>query len=63
MLHFAKIADPDGRRTVGVLTKVDLVLEKAIVQSLLELVCGNTLKLGNFIVCNRGADEDALGIL
>ncbi|KAK0701780.1 hypothetical protein B0T26DRAFT_744791 [Lasiosphaeria miniovina] len=37
--------------------------EKAVVQPLRELVCGNTLKLGYFIVCNRGADEDALDIL
>jgi hypothetical protein len=58
----AKAADPDGVRTVGVLTKADLVTEQAVVQTLLQLVKGNTLKLGYYIVCNRGADDDALSI-
>jgi len=61
-LQFAKTADPDGVRTVGVLTKADLVKEQAVVQTLLQLVKGNTLKLGYFIVRNRGADEDTLSI-
>jgi hypothetical protein len=61
-LQFAKTADPQGVRTVGVLTKADLVTEQAVAQTLLQLVKGNTLKLGYFIVRNRGADEDALSI-
>jgi hypothetical protein len=62
VLEVAKEADPDGVRTVGVLTKADLVTEQAVVQTLLQLVKGNTLKLGYYIVCNRGADDDALSI-
>ncbi|KAJ4294867.1 hypothetical protein N0V88_005104 [Collariella sp. IMI 366227] len=62
VLQFAKTADPEGVRTVGVLTKADLVTEQAVVQSILQLVKGNTLKLGYFLVCNRGADADALSI-
>jgi hypothetical protein len=62
VLQFAKTADPDGVRTVGVLTKADLVKEQAVVQTLLQLVKGNTLKLGYFLVRNRGADEDTLTI-
>jgi hypothetical protein len=62
VLQFAKTADPEGVRTVGVLTKADLVKEQAVVQSLLQLVKSNTLKLGYFIVRNRGADEDTLSI-
>jgi hypothetical protein len=61
-LQFAKTADPQGVRTVGVLTKADLVTEQAVAQTLLQLVKGNTLKLGYFIVRNRGADEDTLSI-
>lgn len=61
-MQFAKTADPQGVRTVGVLTKADLVTEQAVVQGLLQLVKGNTLKLGYFIVRNRGADEDTLSI-
>ncbi|EGO59724.1 hypothetical protein NEUTE1DRAFT_99882 [Neurospora tetrasperma FGSC 2508] len=62
ILQFAKVADPKGERTVGVLTKADLVKEKAVLQSLSNLVMGTTLKLGYFVVRNRGADEDDLDI-
>ncbi|KAK3491875.1 P-loop containing nucleoside triphosphate hydrolase protein [Neurospora crassa] len=62
ILQFAKVADPKGERTVGVLTKADLVKEKAVLQSLSKLVMGTTLKLGYFVVRNRGADEDDLDI-
>ncbi|KAJ4409410.1 hypothetical protein N0V85_004106 [Neurospora sp. IMI 360204] len=62
ILQFAKAADPNGERTVGVLTKADLVKEKAVLQSLSNLVMGSTLKLGYFVVRNRGADEDDLDI-
>jgi hypothetical protein len=49
-------------RTVGVLTKADLVHEQAVVKSIEQVVNGNTLKLGYFVVRNRGADEDDLSI-
>ncbi|KAK1783113.1 P-loop containing nucleoside triphosphate hydrolase protein [Copromyces sp. CBS 386.78] len=62
ILQFAKAADPKGERTVGVLTKADLVKEKAVLQSLSNLVMASTLKLGYFVVRNRGADEDDLDI-
>jgi hypothetical protein len=61
-LQLAKVADPEGVRTVGVLTKADLVKEQAVVQTLLQLVKGDTLKLGYYIVRNQGADEDDLSI-
>ncbi|KAK0637184.1 P-loop containing nucleoside triphosphate hydrolase protein [Bombardia bombarda] len=62
ILQFAKAADPKGERTVGVLTKADLATEKAVLQTILELVQGKTLKLGYFVVRNRGADDDDLDI-
>jgi hypothetical protein len=62
VLQLAKEADPEGVRTVGVLTKADLVTEQAVIQGLVQLVNGDTLKLGYFIVRNRGADEDDLDI-
>lgn len=62
VLQLAKAADPKGVRTVGVLTKADLVKEQAVIQGLTQLVKGNSLKLGYFIVRNRGADEDDLDI-
>jgi hypothetical protein len=62
VLQLAKKADPDGIRTVGVLTKADLVKEQAVVQTLLDLVKGNTLKLGYYVVRNRGSDEDGLTV-
>jgi hypothetical protein len=54
--------DPEGVRTVGVLTKADLVREQAVAKNLTELATGNTLKLGYFVVRNRGADDDALSL-
>lgn len=60
ILQFAKAADPKGERTVGVLTKADLVKEKAVLQSLSSLAMGSAFKLGYFVVRNRGADEDDL---
>ncbi|KAM7187039.1 P-loop containing nucleoside triphosphate hydrolase protein [Rhypophila sp. PSN 637] len=62
VLQFAKTADPEGERTVGVLTKADLVKEKAVLRTIHELVSGDTLKLGYFVVRNRGADEDDLDV-
>ena len=62
ILQLAKEADPDGARTIGVLTKADLVCEKAVLSNLLRQVQSSTLKLGYFVVRNRGADEDDLTI-
>lgn len=62
VLQFAKSADPEGERTLGVLTKSDLVKEKAVFKTINDLVEGSTLKLGYFVVRNRGADEDDLDI-
>ncbi|KAK3390257.1 P-loop containing nucleoside triphosphate hydrolase protein [Podospora didyma] len=62
VLQFAKVADPSGERTVGVLTKADLAKEKAVIHNLLDLVRGKTLNLGYYVVRNRGADESNLTI-
>ncbi|KAK3398296.1 P-loop containing nucleoside triphosphate hydrolase protein [Sordaria brevicollis] len=62
ILQLAKAADPKGERTVGVLTKADLVKEKAVLKSVSDLALRPTLKLGYFVVRNRGADEDDLDI-
>ncbi|CAK7233125.1 hypothetical protein SBRCBS47491_008502 [Sporothrix bragantina] len=60
ILRLAAEADPEGLRTMGVLTKVDLVSEQALKETILELVNGhrNPLKLGYCIIKNRGADDD-----
>ena len=59
ILKMAETADPRGRRTMGVLTKPDLVLEDATRDSIKELVNGkrNKLHLGYCIIKNRGADD------
>ncbi|KAK4130568.1 hypothetical protein BT67DRAFT_390895 [Trichocladium antarcticum] len=62
ILQLAKEADPDGVRTVGVLTKADLAREQTMMQGLAQLVNDGTLKLGYFIVRNRGGDEQDLDI-
>ncbi|KAK3324635.1 P-loop containing nucleoside triphosphate hydrolase protein [Cercophora scortea] len=62
VLQFAKAADPNGERTVGVLTKADVVSEQAVFRKLTEQVQSTTLKLGYFVVRNRGADEDDLDL-
>lgn len=55
----AEEVDPEGKRTIGVLTKPDLLHEKATTDTVIELVKGNRkpLKLGYFVVRNRGADD------
>ncbi|KAK4218541.1 P-loop containing nucleoside triphosphate hydrolase protein [Rhypophila decipiens] len=62
VMQLAKSADPKGERTVGVLTKADLVNEKAVYKNIFDLVKGATLKLGYFVVRSRGADEDDIGV-
>lgn len=60
VLKLATAADPEGTRTMGVLTKPDLATEKATQQAVFDLVRGkrNDLKLGYYVVRNRGADDD-----
>lgn len=59
ILKLAKEADPEGKRTMGVLTKPDLATERATQQAVLDLVNGNRndLSLGYTVVKNRGADD------
>ncbi|KAI1144894.1 interferon-induced GTP-binding protein Mx2 [Nemania diffusa] len=59
ILKLSDEADPDGVRTMGVLTKPDLVTEKATHDVVMDLVLGNRnpLKLGYYVVKNRGADD------
>lgn len=59
ILKMAEAADPDGNRTMGVLTKPDLAAEKATQDEVIDLVLGkrNQLTLGYYVVKNRGADD------
>lgn len=62
ILTMAKEADPDGLRTLGVLTKPDLV-DKGAEQNVIGLVLGrhHPLRLGYCIVRNRGQAELSTG--
>ena len=62
VLQLAKEADPKEERTLGILTKNDLVREDTVRRTILGVVRGTTLKLGYFAVCNRGTDDDDIGI-
>ncbi|EFX04945.1 interferon-induced GTP-binding protein mx2 [Grosmannia clavigera kw1407] len=59
ILRLAEEADPEGVRTMGVLTKPDLATERATQEAVVELVEGqrNRLKLGYYVVKNRSADD------
>ncbi|KUI69764.1 Interferon-induced GTP-binding protein Mx1 [Cytospora mali] len=59
ILKLAKDADPQGARTMGVLTKPDLAPERAMQQNILDLIQGKRqdLKLGYCVVKNRGSDD------
>ncbi|KAH8707606.1 interferon-induced GTP-binding protein Mx2 [Phaeosphaeriaceae sp. PMI808] len=59
ILKMAERADPDGKRTMGVLTKPDLVTEMATQKAIKDLVLGkrNVLQLGYCVVKNRSADD------
>ncbi|KAH6984765.1 P-loop containing nucleoside triphosphate hydrolase protein [Ilyonectria sp. MPI-CAGE-AT-0026] len=61
ILTLAKEADPEGKRTLGVLTKPDLAVEKATKQVVVDLVLGGRrdLHLGYCVVKNRGADDSS----
>ncbi|KUI54190.1 Interferon-induced GTP-binding protein Mx1 [Cytospora mali] len=60
ILKLAKDADPQGARTMGVLTKPDLAPERAMQQNILDLIQGKRqdLKLGYCVVKNRGSDDE-----
>lgn len=59
ILELAKVADPEGIRTMGVLTKPDLAFERVTKQNVIDLVLGkrNDLKLGYCVVKNRNGDD------
>ncbi|KAI0880906.1 interferon-induced GTP-binding protein Mx2 [Annulohypoxylon maeteangense] len=59
ILKLAEAADPDGMRTMGVLTKPDLATERATQDSVIDLVLSkrNRLNLGYCVVKNRSADD------
>jgi hypothetical protein len=59
ILKMAEKADPGGVRTMGVLTKPDLVTEVASQKAIMDLVLGKgkQLRLGYCVVKNRGADD------
>ncbi|KAF6812953.1 interferon-induced GTP-binding protein Mx1 [Colletotrichum plurivorum] len=61
ILKLAEGADPMGVRTMGVLTKPDLVIETATRGAIIDLVLGrrSNLKLGYYVVKNRSADDNA----
>ena len=58
ILTMAKDADPDGNRTIGVLTKPDLV-DKGAERGVVDLINGkkHKLKLGWFIVRNLSQEQ------
>jgi len=60
ILELAEEYDPNGERTLGVLTKPDLVLEPSAQAAVCDIVHGKkrALTLGYFLVRNRGADSD-----
>ncbi|KAI1371580.1 interferon-induced GTP-binding protein Mx2 [Hypoxylon crocopeplum] len=64
ILKLAEEADPDGVRTMGVLTKPDLATEKATQKMILDLILGkrNKLTLGYCVVKNRSADDDSSSV-
>ncbi|KZL86160.1 dynamin family protein [Colletotrichum incanum] len=59
ILTYAAEADPEGKRTLGVLTKPDLVSEKATRKGAMDLIWGKRrdIQLGYYAVKNRGADD------
>ncbi|KAK4172708.1 P-loop containing nucleoside triphosphate hydrolase protein [Triangularia setosa] len=60
ILALAEQYDKAGERTLGVLTKPDLLKERSAKASVCALVLGNRkpLNLGYYIVRNRGGDDD-----
>jgi hypothetical protein len=62
ILQLAEEFDKNGERTLGILTKPDLVTEKSGQDAVCDLVRGKRrpLTLGYYIVRNRGADDAKL---
>ncbi|PKS11166.1 hypothetical protein jhhlp_002927 [Lomentospora prolificans] len=60
ILKLAEAADPEGVRTMGVLTKPDLATEMATRSAVIDLVLGkgSSLTLGYYVVKNRSADDN-----
>ncbi|KAH0431412.1 hypothetical protein CcaCcLH18_07146 [Colletotrichum camelliae] len=60
ILTMAQVFDPEGIRTMGVLTKPDLATERAMQQIVCELIEGKRfpLRLGYCVVKNRGSDDN-----
>ena len=60
ILTFAEDCDKPGERTLGILTKPDLVTEQSAKVAVCNLVLGKKrpLTLGYYVVRNRGADDD-----
>ncbi|KHN94156.1 Dynamin, GTPase domain protein [Metarhizium album ARSEF 1941] len=61
ILNLAERFDQSGERTLGVLTKPDLLTERSTKAVVCDLVNGKKrpLNLGYYVVRNRGADEDS----
>ncbi|KAL5601178.1 hypothetical protein BROUX41_005983 [Berkeleyomyces rouxiae] len=64
-LSLAKEYDPNGERTLGILTKPDLVNEKSAQNAVCALVRGDKhqLALGYYLVRNRGADDQNSSVI
>ena len=61
ILELAEDYDKNGKRSLGVLTKPDLVLKPSIQAAVCDLVQGKKrpLTLGYFLVCNHGASSSS----
>ncbi|KIE01832.1 Dynamin, GTPase domain protein, partial [Metarhizium majus ARSEF 297] len=61
ILNLSEKYDKSGERTLGVLTKPDLLTERSTKSVICDLVNGKKrpLNLGYYVVRNRGADEDS----
>ncbi|KAK8043546.1 interferon-induced GTP-binding protein mx2 [Apiospora rasikravindrae] len=62
ILELAEDYDKSGERTLGVLTKPDLVLEPSAQAAVCDLVQGKRrpLALGYYLVCNRGPNNNSI---
>ncbi|RYC78470.1 hypothetical protein BFJ63_vAg18657 [Fusarium oxysporum f. sp. narcissi] len=65
ILAFAEEVDPTGERTLGILTKPDLLKERSAKAVVCDLVLGKRrpLTLGYYVVRSRGGDEEDCQIL
>lgn len=64
ILALSEKYDPQGERTLGVLTKPDLIIEESGKRAVCNLVLGRRkpLKLGYYLMCNRGPDDDGRSV-